>query len=136
MIHDLLKQLYGTQHLPITVSKPWGNEEIFAATERYVGKIITIKAGHQLSIQYHERKTETNRVLQGKIIIAKGKRVGELVETTYREGDVWHNEPGEIHTIRVAAGEPAGVFVEVSTPELDDVVRLKDEYGREGTNKP
>ena len=111
------------------VDKPWGYELIWAHTDRYVGKILHITKGHKLSLQYHEVKDETIFVAKGEmdlVIVENG------VERTEKmlEGDFRHLPTGTIH--RMVAVEDCDVF-EVSTPELDDVVRLQDEYGREGT---
>lgn len=117
------------------VAKPWGQEEIFAETPYYVGKILTIKAGHALSLQYHERKTETMRVLSGEGELHLGTlpftRVTQVIALA--PGSVCHLEPGTVH--RVVAKSDL-IVVEVSTPHLDDVVRLEDRYGREGTREP
>jgi mannose-6-phosphate isomerase-like protein (cupin superfamily) len=116
--------------LPVRVPKPWGHEIIWARTDEYVGKILHVKAGHRLSVQFHERKDETSYVLSGRLKLFKGDSADALTETELAEGDRWRNRPGEIHTIE--AIEDADVL-EVSTPHLDDVVRLSDSYGREGT---
>lgn len=117
------------------VSKPWGGEEIFARTDRYVGKILTIRAGHALSLQYHERKEETMRVLGGRVELHLGRSPGDasLDVRVMGPGDAVHIVPGVRH--RLIALDDVEI-VEVSTPELDDVVRLDDRYGREGTNRP
>ena len=115
------------------VEKPWGHETIWAHTDRYVGKILHIKAGHALSVQYHERKDETSYVLRGRLTLYKGTTADDLQTTPVEPGAQWRNRPGEVHTIE--AIEDADVL-EVSTPHLDDVVRLSDSYGREGTNAP
>lgn len=116
-----------------TVTKPWGYELIWAHTDRYVGKILHVNKGESLSLQYHERKDETIMVLMGRLELehygdgeAPRKRVLEPREP-------FHITPGLRH--RMVALEDTDV-VEVSTPELDDVVRLEDRYGREGTSKP
>jgi mannose-6-phosphate isomerase len=114
------------------VEKPWGYELHWAKTERYVGKIIHINAGHALSLQYHNRKDETIYLWSGKLLfeIQEGER---LVRHEVMPGERFHVTPGTIH--RMTAIEDCDVF-EVSTPELDDVVRLEDRYGREdGKNK-
>ena len=116
-----------------TVDKPWGNELIWAQTERYVGKILHIRAGEALSLQYHRVKDETIMVLGGRIQLiyfADGEppRSRDLVA-----GEPFHIGAGLRH--RMIAIEDTDV-VEVSTTELDDVVRLEDAYGRQGTSKP
>jgi mannose-6-phosphate isomerase-like protein (cupin superfamily) len=113
---------------PYRVDKPWGHELIWARTDRYVGKILHIEPGHLLSLQYHERKDETIYVLRGEIIF----RVQEpgrdaLREVRMREGDAYHVTP---HTVHQMEAITATDLLEASTPELDDVVRLQDRYGR------
>ena len=119
--------------LPVRVDKPWGYEIWWAWTDEYVGKILHVNAGHRLSVQFHEHKDETSYVLSGRLRLLKGPSAEELGETQVGEGAQWRNLPGEVHTIE--ALEDADVL-EVSTPHLDDVVRLVDAYGREGTNAP
>jgi mannose-6-phosphate isomerase len=118
------------------VGKPWGGEEIFAETERYVGKILTVLQGHSLSLQYHVHKDETMRVLDGvcELHIAPAPdRLDELKVLTLRAGDACQIRPGTVHRL-VALSDVR--LVEVSTPELLDVVRLEDCYGRAGTSAP
>lgn len=119
--------------LPIRVDKPWGYEIWWAWTDDYVGKILHVDAGHKLSVQYHEVKDESSYLMRGRIYLHKGSTLDNLVATELGEGAQWRNRPGEIHTIE--AIEDSDVL-EVSTPHLDDVVRLSDSYGREGTNNP
>lgn len=109
------------------VEKPWGYELIFAHTDRYVGKILHINAGHALSLQYHERKDETLYLAEGEaeLIVEED---GALVSNFLRAGDSYHIRPNTRH--RMVAGKQGCEFLEVSTPELDDVVRLEDRYGR------
>ncbi len=118
---------------PRRIEKPWGHEEIFAVTERYVGKILFIREGEALSLQYHERKDETIRILDGLMELVSGPEPEALESHRLQPGDVFHVPPGTVH--RMIALEDTRVL-EVSTPELDDVVRLQDRYGREGTNIP
>jgi mannose-6-phosphate isomerase-like protein (cupin superfamily) len=118
------------QTLPRRIEKPWGHEIWWAATDQYVGKILHVNKGHRLSLQYHERKDETSYVLSGRLILVQGQSEDGLTERTVSVGDVWRNRPGTIHTIE--ALEDSDVL-EASTPHLDDVVRLRDDYGREGT---
>ncbi len=113
------------------VPKPWGHEEIFAATEHYVGKILFIRAGESLSLQYHRTKDETLRVLEGVLQLEAGEAADDLEILTLEPGGVFHVPPGTIH--RMSAQADCRVL-EVSTPHLDDVVRLADRYGREGTS--
>ena len=115
------------------VDKPWGHEIWWAHTDAYAGKILHVTAGERLSLQYHERKDETSYLLSGRIILVQGPSEAELVETVIEPGHSWRNRPGVVHTIE--AIEDSDVL-EVSTPHLDDVVRLSDRYGREGTSSP
>jgi mannose-6-phosphate isomerase-like protein (cupin superfamily) len=111
------------------VDKPWGYELWWAVTDRYVGKIIHVNKGHALSLQFHKRKDETIYVQSGRILFEHkpGKR---LVKRELKPGQAVRVSPPTIH--RMTALEDSDVF-EVSTPETDDVVRLKDRYGRQGT---
>jgi len=115
------------------VDKPWGQEEIFAETAWYIGKILSIKQGEALSLQYHERKEETLRVLDGELCLMAGPSVDELSSHNLAPGDVFHVIPGLLH--RMIATTDCRLL-EVSTAEIDDVVRLEDRYGREGTSAP
>lgn len=109
------------------VIKPWGHEEIWAETDRYVGKYLHIEPGHRLSRQYHEKKEETIRVLSGKLLLEIGK--GDSIEQLFLAKDeIFHIKPGTIH--RFCALDEKVILVEVSTPELDDVIRLSDDYLR------
>jgi len=117
------------------VAKPWGSEEVFAETTRYVGKILRVAAGHALSLQYHEMKDETMLVLEGRCELHIGREPGASVLDVriMQPGDNCHIRPGVRHRL-VALTDVE--IVEVSTPELSDVVRLQDDYGRAGTNDP
>jgi mannose-6-phosphate isomerase len=116
----------------ITVPKPWGHETIWAHTDRYVGKILHIKAGHALSVQYHNRKDETVYLLSGELIYRV--KVGEELEDMHlRTGESFRICPGTVHQMEAVTDCDV---LEASTPELDDVVRLSDRYGREGTSAP
>ena len=108
------------------VDKPWGYELHWAKTERYVGKIIHVDAGHALSLQYHRVKDETILVWSGRIRFETGQG-DSRVTREMGPGESVHIAPGTVH--RMTALEPTDIF-EVSTPELDDVVRLEDRYGR------
>jgi mannose-6-phosphate isomerase-like protein (cupin superfamily) len=121
------------EDLPVRVEKPWGYEIWYAWTDIYVGKIIHVNKGHKLSLQYHEKKDETSYLQSGRMNLIKGESADALTTTEIRPGHAWRNKPGEIHTIE--ALEDSDVL-EVSTPHLDDVIRLQDAYGREGTSKP
>jgi len=114
------------------VPKPWGYEVIFARTGRYVGKILHILRGESLSLQYHEMKEETLYVVGGELKLTI-EWEGDRRELTLRTGEAFHIPPRLIH--RMEAMEDTDV-AEVSTPELDDVVRLEDRYGRAGTSAP
>ncbi|MEH3054991.1 MAG: cupin [Patulibacter minatonensis] len=126
-------QLHGPDGgvIPRRVEKPWGHELWWAHTEHYAGKMIIVEPGHRLSLQYHREKDETSHLLSGKLLLVQAGADGELVETEIGPGHSWRNTPGLVHTIE--ALELATVL-EVSTPHLDDVVRLDDRYGREGTS--
>jgi mannose-6-phosphate isomerase len=111
------------------IDKPWGYELIWAHTDRYVGKILHIAAGQALSLQYHRQKDETLLVLSGTLELTLGESEDALTTQTFGPGDRVHVWPGRVH--RMAAHSDCEV-VEVSTTELDDVVRLSDRYGRTG----
>jgi mannose-6-phosphate isomerase-like protein (cupin superfamily) len=112
--------------VPYRVDKPWGHELVWARTDRYVGKILHVKAGHVLSLQYHNRKDETMHVLSGELILRlqPGER---LEERHFRAGESVHIPPGLVHQIEAVRDTDV---LEASTPELDDLVRLQDRYGR------
>lgn len=147
-----------------TVPKPWGHEIIWAQTDRYVGKILHIKAGHALSVQYHNRKDETVYLLSGDLKywvategrvpraastgktpsglrtagtgetpVAARSPIPDMADVRLRVGEAFRLTPGTIHYMEAVTDCDV---LEVSTPELDDVVRLKDRYGREGTSAP
>ena len=109
------------------VEKPWGYELHWAKTDRYVGKILHVKAGHALSLQYHNVKDETIYLYSGRMLF-EVERDGALAKIEMQPGDRFHVVPKTVH--RMTAIEDCDVF-EVSTPELDDVVRLEDRYGRQ-----
>ncbi len=112
--------------VPFKVDKPWGHELIWARTDRYVGKILHVKAGHALSCQYHNIKDETLHVLRGEVLLRLGQ--GEdTEEIRFRAGQSIHIPPGTVHELEALADTDV---LEASTPELDDVVRIKDRYGR------
>jgi len=110
------------------VSKPWGIEEIWAETDMYVGKFLYINPGARLSRQYHARKTETIRVIEGPLVLETINSDGVPEERLLNRGESFHVAPLTIH--RFGARETAVILVEVSTPELDDVVRIQDDYKR------
>ncbi len=109
--------------------KPWGREIWFAQNQNYAGKILEVKKGHRLSLQYHERKIETMYLHSGKIKMIFGKDVNTLEQKVLQAGQKFEIIPPTIH--RVEALEDSEIF-EVSTPELDDIVKLEDDYGRSG----
>lgn len=119
--------------IPRRVPKPWGEELIWALTDRYCGKIITIETGRRLSLQYHERKDETIFVTRGRLLLLLEDDGGTDVNRELGPGDAAHVPVGRRH--RYEAIERVEL-VEVSTPELDDVVRIEDDFGREGTSAP
>ena len=114
------------------VPKPWGHEVIWAHTDRYVGKVLHINAGHALSVQYHERKDETVYLLTGELIYWV-KTDGEMRDMKLKVGEAFRITPGTVHYMEAVTDCDV---LEASTPDLDDVVRLSDRYGREGTNAP
>lgn len=117
------------------VPKPWGHEVIWAHTPLYVGKILHIKAGQALSVQYHNQKDETIHLLRGEMIyrVGDGDAGGPLREVSLSAGESFRNEPGMVHQMEAVTDCDV---LEASTPHLDDVVRLSDRYGREGTSAP
>lgn len=123
---------------PRRIPKPWGEEILFAHTDRYAGKVLTVRRGESLSLQYHERKDEALYLFSGRIEVTLGEpgdAAGARGSGRRRlgPGEAIHLPAGTRH--RIEALEDATLF-EVSTPELDDVVRLEDRYGREGTREP
>jgi mannose-6-phosphate isomerase len=114
------------------VAKPWGHELIFAENDRYAGKILHLEGGHALSLQYHERKDETLYVLKGELELSV-EVDGRMTDIRLKPGDAYRILPGVRHRLRARADCDV---VEVSSPELDDVVRLEDAYGRAGTTAP
>jgi mannose-6-phosphate isomerase len=119
---------------PRRVEKPWGWELIWAESEAYVGKLLFIRQGEALSLQYHEVKDEAWLVREGVARVELGEVGGDSLEVVeISEGDALHYPPGTLH--RVTALQDT-LIVEVSTPHLDDVVRVEDRYGREGTSAP
>jgi mannose-6-phosphate isomerase-like protein (cupin superfamily) len=115
------------------VQKPWGHETIWAQSDKYVGKILHIRAGHALSLQYHRNKDETIHLLRGTMIYRVGAEGRELKDIELKEGQSYRNEPGTVHQMEAVTDCDV---LEASTPHLDDVVRLTDRYGREGTSAP
>jgi mannose-6-phosphate isomerase len=119
---------------PRKVEKPWGYELIWAETEHYVGKVLFVKAGESLSLQFHRVKDEAWLVQEGRAKLELGSAGDPMLdEEIVAAGATFHFRPGTVH--RVTALEDTTI-VEVSTPQLEDVVRLEDRYGREGTSQP
>lgn len=114
---------------PIIKLKPWGREIWFAQTDNYAGKILEVKKGHRYSLQYHEKKHETQYVVSGQAKFTYGTEKEKLQEKILNKGDKIEIQPYTIH--RLEAIEDTIIF-EVSSPELDDVVKLDDDYGRTG----
>jgi mannose-6-phosphate isomerase len=119
---------------PRKVEKPWGYELIWAESDDYVGKVLFVKAGESLSLQFHRVKDESWLVQQGRAKLELGS-VGDalLAQEVIGAGATFRFRPGTVH--RITALEDTTI-VEVSTNHLDDVVRLEDRYGREGTSQP
>lgn len=112
-----------------TVNKPWGREEIWAETDKYLGKFLYINTGEMLSRQYHEVKDETICVVEGILKLEIGKPGEESLKTVYlAPGSTFHVKPGTVH--RFCATTVNVKLAEVSTPEIDDVIRLEDKYSR------
>jgi len=128
MSHDHLFRHKEVQRVP----KPWGYELIFAKTGRYVGKILHVTKGECLSLQYHEMKEETLYVVAGELKLTI-EHDSDRREVTLRAGEAFHIPPRLIHRMEAIVDTDVA---EVSTPELDDVVRIEDRYGRTGTNAP
>lgn len=119
---------------PQRIEKPWGHELIWALADAYCGKVLFVKAGHSLSLQYHRVKDESWYVQSGRARLELGA-IGEdtLVVDEIGPGDSFHYRPGTVH--RITALDDTTIL-EASTPQLDDVVRLDDRYGRAGTSQP
>ena len=119
---------------PKKVEKPWGNELIWAVGDAYAGKVLFVAAGHALSLQFHRVKDESWYVLEGRAEVELGEAGQAMLQTeVVGPGAAFHFPPGTVH--RVRALEDTRIL-EVSTPHLDDVVRLDDHYGRSGTSEP
>ena len=119
---------------PQRVEKPWGYELIWAKAEGYAGKVLFVRAGQALSLQFHREKDESWYVLEGRAEVQLGE-VGEAVLKTeiVGPGTAFRFRPGTVHRVRAVEDT---TILEVSTPQLEDIVRLEDEYGREGTTQP
>jgi mannose-6-phosphate isomerase len=114
---------------PRRVDKPWGYEVWWAHTEHYAGKLLHVDAGHRLSLQKHREKDETSYLLSGRLLLTRGPSADQLITEEIGPGFSWRVEPGVVHTIEALEDS---VVIEASTPQVDDVVRLQDRYGREG----
>ncbi|MEA2609610.1 MAG: mannose-6-phosphate isomerase [Chloroflexota bacterium] len=115
------------------VDKPWGHELIWAHTDRYVGKLLVIEAGRRLSLQRHLVKDESIYVASGRLRLTLEDDLGRILVEEIGPGEYRRVATGRIH--RYEAIERCEL-IEVSTPELDDVVRLEDDFGRQGTSAP
>jgi mannose-6-phosphate isomerase len=117
--------------------KPWGHELIFAAvSDKYIGKIIHVSAGHSLSLQYHQEKEETISVISGEALVQYGPSADQLIDQRFGPGDTIHLPAGVLHRITALSDLD---FAEASTAYpgwREDVVRLEDRYGRSGTSAP
>ena len=119
--------MFMEEKLPRKTEKPWGYELLYALTPQYAGKVIFVKKGFRLSLQYHKEKDESMYLLQGKVLFSVQPPNGKMSETIGETGFCLHLPPMTIH--RVEALEDS-TFLEVSTPQLSDVVRLQDDFGR------
>lgn len=116
------------------VPKPWGHEVIWAHTDRYVGKVLHINAGQRLSDQFHQRKDETVHLLSGELIYWVQQDGDDAMRDMHlKQGESFRITPGTIHSMEAVTDCD---ILEASTPDLDDVVRLRDRYGRQGTSAP
>ncbi|MEE8331334.1 MAG: cupin [Acidimicrobiia bacterium] len=116
----------------VVVPKPWGSELIWAHTDAYAAKILSITAGKRLSLQFHELKTETIMVAEGRLLLHFGPTADDIETKELVAGESFHVPVRLVH--RFEAIEDTKL-IEVSTAELDDVVRLSDDFGREGTTE-
>lgn len=119
--------------LPRRVNKPWGHEIIWAHTDRYVGKLLVLETGKRLSFQYHEFKDEWIHVLSGRLLLTLETEAGVVEDRELGPGEGAHVPVLRRH--RYTAIETCQL-IEVSTPELGDVIRIDDDFGREGTSAP
>ena len=115
------------------IEKPWGYELVYASTDRYSGKLLFIKAGEQLSLQFHKKKDETIYVHSGRVEFEIGDPGKPIDTEVVAPGRAFHLPAGTVHRIRALEDT---VILEVSTPELEDVVRLEDRYGRADASNP
>ena len=119
--------------LPRRVQKPWGHELIWAHTDRYVGKLLVIETGRRLSLQHHEIKDEWIHVLEGRLLLTLENDDGVVEDRELGPGEGARVAVGRRHRYEAIS---TCTLIEVSTPELHDVVRIEDDFGREGTNAP
>jgi mannose-6-phosphate isomerase-like protein (cupin superfamily) len=112
------------------IEKPWGQEEIIELNGRYMMKKLTMRAGHRCSLQYHKMKKETVYVLSGELSVILGRDENSLETRIFKTGEFLTIEPGIIHRMEAVRDS---VYLEASTPEMDDVVRLDDDYSRTRT---
>jgi mannose-6-phosphate isomerase len=119
---------------PERVDKPWGYELIWALTDSYCGKLLVVRAGHELSLQFHREKDESWYVLEGRVELELAG-AGEKATSSevVNPGAAFRITPGTVHRVRALEDT---TILEVSTPQIDDVVRLEDAYGRAGTDQP
>jgi mannose-6-phosphate isomerase len=117
------------EKLPRKTEKPWGFELLLAHTPKYAGKLIFVRKDHRLSLQYHQKKDETMYFYQGKALLEIEDRDGQMVTITVEPGQSIRIPPHTKHRLKAIEDT---TFFEVSTPELEDVVRLADDYGRAG----
>ena len=113
--------------LPRKTEKPWGYELLFALTPKYAGKVIFVKKGHRLSLQYHEKKDETLYIYNGKASLDIEGSDGHMVSRVVQPGESIPVSPFTRHSLEAIEDT---IFLEASTPELDDVIRVEDDYGR------
>lgn len=113
--------------VPRRVEKPWGYELIWADAPAYAGKVLVVREGHALSLQYHERKDETLHLLRGRVRLWIGESPDELREVPLEQGDSIRLAAGTLHRLEAVTDVE---MLEASTPELEDVVRVEDRYGR------
>ena len=118
---------------PRRVDKPWGHELIWVLTDRYCGKVIVIETGRRLSLQYHERKDESVYVISGRLRLHLEDDAGAMTVRELGPGDSARVPVGRRHRFEAVQRVE---LIEVSTPELDDVIRVEDDFGREGTSAP
>lgn len=119
---------------PKRVEKPWGHELIWALTDQYCGKLLHVRAGEQLSVQYHHKKDETVHLLSGEMTYwVKMPGRDKLEDQKLKAGDSFRIAPGTVHYMEAVTDCDV---LEAATPQQDDIVRLSDKYGREGTTKP